>query len=365
MRSMRYFLLLLFLMIYPLAGKTLNHTADCERLYALFGKGKVSANYRVAEAAIGSTVEVGTSMPGRFGGQRVRLVRVGDGWLSSHAPDLADIQGDPRWFLFAFGEKTSRFFGFEAVSSTEIIVPDALEFTGAIRAINKQLALNGKQPIPMHFYESGGVDSDYLRKILENGLPYARAGNPMVHDVSFHLASILLPPTFWNALKKRIEIHLEFTDYLQKKYHAYPEMKKLIEEFSNCMKEILGSQLDYSTGQQSLLFLNPKNFVIDSDHASFQGILENALMHIGPKEDLYYHTLYAVNYPPFKAVSENNVRDALFFTREIREFIATHSSLVELDLPVITSFSAEDVERLHQARFDDIQEAVRSLLNTR
>ena len=75
----------------------------------------VATNFR--RASDSATVEVQSSTPGTHGGQIITLVRSGDSWLSRFATNDYDVQGDPRWFIAAFGEEAASFFGFNIISA--------------------------------------------------------------------------------------------------------------------------------------------------------------------------------------------------------------------------------------------------------
>lgn len=159
--------------------------------------GTVGAHAQLDKADEASTAKIGEPVDGRHGGKRLTVRRTGSQWMSNYTSKFGvDPQGDPRWFIEAVGPEAARFFGFEVVDDSTILVPDAIEFNNALIKLNARLKALGQEQVAVSYYGQGpkALLSIYLRLFGNGlGLPIAGTENHYLHDISFHTGAIFLP----------------------------------------------------------------------------------------------------------------------------------------------------------------------------
>lgn len=175
------------------------------------------------DAAYRPTVEVTKTIDGNHGGKLHIVKKTWRGeWISDYATFAFDVQGDPRWFIGAMGEKAANFFGFEIIDSETITVPDAIEFQGALDKVNQVLISQGNEPVLLSLSTediSQKPISGYLDALLGSKLPFATEGNHLIHDVSFHTGHIFTPPRLLKIAQTRTLFTLNFFKFIQKQEH--------------------------------------------------------------------------------------------------------------------------------------------------
>lgn len=170
---------------------------DCAHLFRSLHVNGVLFKDLLQDQANEATVTFGKELEGRHGGKR-HVVRKLDGkpWGSEYQEAVNAPQGDPRSYIELLGVEGAKFFGFEMLSETEMTVPDAAEFNGAIEKINVKLVAQGLAPIPIRLYEQhGSAVVDYVDH-WGNGLAplNAKLNTHRVHDLSVHSGVVFLPP---------------------------------------------------------------------------------------------------------------------------------------------------------------------------
>ncbi len=92
-----------------------------------------------------------STRPGSHGGKIITLIRTGSRWLS----DYRSVDFDPQEIRAVYRDDGTRgcgIFRIRILTDTIVEVPDGTEFTGALKNINAQLKLMGKEPIEHSFY---------------------------------------------------------------------------------------------------------------------------------------------------------------------------------------------------------------------
>jgi len=335
---------------------------DCLVYYLKFGIQHLDANWRGKTTTTESTVSIGKELPGRYGGKRISLHLMGETWLARYYSAENDVQGDPRLFMFAFGEKVSEFFGFKMVSPTEIIVPDAKELDGAIQRLNKQLINDGKEPIAVRFYKSGGEEpvERYLRTIASRkALPIAMNGNPMIHDIGFHTGAIILPKAVMDDLAIRINRYFDFVAFLRERYELDPEMLEEVNTLADGIFDLLATRIDYATAQQNLLLLDKSRASIDRSHSSFSLVAQN-LLGGDLWQDISQNLRYVEkNYAPYAdRYGGPSGAGIEIFAKDFDDFMDDVKAKSSYK-PV--SLTSSQFAALQRARYRDIQEAASAL----
>lgn len=185
---------------------------------------------------------------GQHGGQRVRLRRNGDNWLSLHGKTIEAPQGDPRWMIKILGEETAAFFGFEMINDNEMWVPLASELNAAIAKINRA----GKQPVITAGFYMGSADrsprEEYFGNFINSGaFPLSPDATTLVHDVSFHTAIMFYPRNVMDLAQRQTKIVAEFGDFLAKQDLPRKDRKNAEVAFGFLSAE-KASELDAGTG---------------------------------------------------------------------------------------------------------------------
>ncbi|MFK8137590.1 MAG: hypothetical protein AB8E15_04435 [Bdellovibrionales bacterium] len=165
-----------------------------------------------------TTVRAVTNLVNREGQELLKLERVGATWISRHADMRFDYQGDPRWPLVIFGESAAKVFGVELMSPDIMTIPMPGTISRNIEIVNERLNRAGHESIPVKFV-ADNLEArplrGYLDYIRDSKIPFSTGGVHLVHDVSYHMASILVPPRYMKVAKKRVEFTTGFLDYIR------------------------------------------------------------------------------------------------------------------------------------------------------
>lgn len=161
-------------------------------------------------------------------------------WISYWAPKAFDIQGDPRRAIHFLGPTLARFFGFEIRSTDEILVPTPETLNRRIEVLNSLLKSLHFEPIPVSFYEQKSPQLEvYFKQLALGRIPIAQDfSHHMVHDYSFHITALKLPPFLLNYLKYTAEATQLVFDERQ------PEEVDSLKVWNHLRRE-LASSLDY------------------------------------------------------------------------------------------------------------------------
>ena len=313
----------------------------------------VDANWR--KAAREQVVKEVYRSKGRYGGERVHLRRVGAQWLSSANSSEYAPAGDPRFFVFAFGEKTAKFFGFQIISETEMIIPNPVEFAGAVRLLNQQLKKMGKAAISFDFHASVGVESseDFLNKLVRNrSLPFANNFPVLLHDASFHSGSIALPQAVADHIIERIKFHVEFVAFLRNKYRTQGIAKASeVEQAIKNYTDGVARAFDYGFAQQNFQLLDSVQVKMASRDLAFDGF-KNSMLISDATRDINNFAAYA------------NLKSDGFnpFKEDAASFLA-QPGLHQPDLTSLSDVTEAGFMRELKQRRTDIQDAVRAIRN--
>ncbi len=209
------------------------------------------------------TVDVVQEVAGQHGG-KLFLIQRRDGaqWGSVNKTVGFDPQGDPRWFIEILGPKAAAFFGFKKINSSYMTVPNQIEFNTALIKVNKALEQQGEPGIPIHFYATGNDNNvkvrDYIEKYVNNlGIPIAQSGNHLIHDLSFHTSSIILPKEILHYKAAAVEFQMEFFKYLKEKHkNDSEETKKAISFYEFLFAFEATTDIDSLTGLIGPMLIN-------------------------------------------------------------------------------------------------------------
>jgi hypothetical protein len=164
------------------------------------------------------------SKNGHNGGQiyTVKRKSIQIPWLSDASSHHAALQGDPRWFINTFGNKGAETFGFKQIDDLTLEIPDAIEISRSIDLINERMSHQRlAQPIAIHFYPSPQervpVDEYLTRWAQEGSLPLAERHMSMIHDTSYHVPSILIPPRLVELSRLQTQYLLDFVKFLRER----------------------------------------------------------------------------------------------------------------------------------------------------
>lgn len=223
-----------------------------------------------SEAELSKTELLGqvTSLPnirfnghvsGQHGGRLHVLERVGEHWASNWAPKESPqvVLGDVRTLPIILGAQAARFFSFFKIDDRHMLVPDPIEFSLAIRHLNKKLMAQGFKPIELVFSHAPTKvldDEEASRQFAEEfTLPMAYSGYVAVHDLSFHTAAILFED-FLRVVQKSVRRQREFMLFLKSNLKIQPGMDYLdFYQFANTMLKVQVSLLDTYSG--NLIFV--------------------------------------------------------------------------------------------------------------
>jgi hypothetical protein len=223
-----------------------------------------SVDAKLADTSQSFTVTIqAQSKDGNFKGSIFTLKREKEylPWMSNAESHRAAVQGDPRWFINTFGEVPAMIFGFKQVDDFTLEIPNAVELSGAIEAINSTLkTYHRKEFIPVKFYPSFQERvpvQDYLEKwAIEGALPLAEKHASMIHDISYHAPAILLPPKLVEHSRRQTRCLLDFISFIEAHKSNY-HFERLEEDLFNLKMQRL-AEIDEGSGN-TILYLNILN----------------------------------------------------------------------------------------------------------
>jgi hypothetical protein len=162
------------------------------------------------------------ALPAPYGGHLRVVERVGPVWHSSaSATDKtgADIVGDPRWPATFLGPDLACAFGFCQLSKREVTIPDAEALNGFIEHANTKLQSQGLAPITIRYTEVNEtqplLSESYINLFLNDHMPLEKTGPLAVHDISFHIAIMLLPEQALRSYQTKVRLALEYMNFLR------------------------------------------------------------------------------------------------------------------------------------------------------
>ncbi|MDZ4678369.1 MAG: hypothetical protein SGI74_12770 [Oligoflexia bacterium] len=170
------------------------------------------------------------------------------------------LQGDPRNIFYLLGPELALKFGFKINihrdGTTELIAPNAEKFGKLIYGINVILKKNGFEPITYlpikaeYIAPTDGVRFSLQSKgDFEIYFPFADSDPRItVHEVSYHLGSILLPQSITHRAHEITRYTQNFTDYLKTRAHELGELKSEIIDQLLLERSI---EIDVGTGNTS------------------------------------------------------------------------------------------------------------------
>lgn len=207
------------------------------------------------------TVFVAGSQEGRHGLVNYILDRSHGPWLSNIAKFSFAPQGDPRWFVGAFGEEVARFFDFEIRDARTMIIPSTSAFRAAVEKVNAVLARRHQQQIGLDF-DDGDITakplSMYLDKFVGNPmtLQFAAEGAHLIHDISFHSGAIILPNELLRIARDRIHFIRNFFEFaLNTTAQINPELQQRLKDIKKYLSFFLVRGIDNGTAFSNLFMI--------------------------------------------------------------------------------------------------------------
>lgn len=214
MKNFRIFMIAIIFQFSPIAGMAAVESL-CSQYLETYPHELVSTAFSLASDD--PSVRVVHRRPGPNGGEIITLKMFADSWLSQFTSNNFDIQGDPRWFILAYGEKVAELFGFKILSPKLMTIPDATEFQAVLDKVNSSLIILGYEPILLRFANTRIEKplQDYIDSFLAYTLPIASDGNHLIHDMSFHSGAFLIPNNYVELAVKRTQFMQQFMAYLK------------------------------------------------------------------------------------------------------------------------------------------------------
>lgn len=180
-------------------------------------------------------------------------------WASNLGLVSNNPQGNP-WRIYAnsIGPEVPTVLGFRAPEphARTLETPTQPLLQSGVQALNEALIQNGDAPIPLTFHTSPAKESSesFLRNHSTQGsIPIADPSGPIsetqaslyLHDISFHVGAIYLPPRVVLHSRAQVRTFLEFIDYLKTQEHS---LHQQIESLIPLWTEGLAIAVDTGTG---------------------------------------------------------------------------------------------------------------------
>ena len=229
---------------------------DCGAAFAALEaelkKSELTSSFTDIEKQQLPTVTVTEAKAGAYGGKLLTLERTGPAWGSQYVTAEHDLQGDPRWFIEMFGPEAAARFGFAMKGPSAMTVPDVAEFSGALRALDAELLRRGQEPVALRFYGTATSENSRVGAYLDQftarrAIPLAPEGNHLVHDLSFHSPSIVLPRSLLDEAAGYTEYWVRFADHLRAKAPNVPAEQERARAYAYFIKYFQVTQIDYAT----------------------------------------------------------------------------------------------------------------------
>lgn len=203
------------------------------------------------------TVHYGGEIKGDQGGTLALLTvpdTLGYSWSSQYQVQPRAPQGDPRQLVSLMGAQLAYFFGIRQIDDLKITIPDAKEINGALTKLNAALIELGYESIPIGYYLQGEEQKGsyfYITSFYEKGLlPMAPSGLMRVHDVSYHLAAIVLDPVLLKPVQEKYRRAIEFYHFAIER--STDEMTRMrLEKYLN----VLEMKIDVGLGNIQTVFI--------------------------------------------------------------------------------------------------------------
>lgn len=211
-------------------------TSPCKALLIPQSISRIRATYDRDHNPTVPTIREMFSVNGDHGGKLTYLSKIdpNEPWFSGYYTTRpgGDIQGDPRTFTLAFGNRVAFFCGFRELNTLHsenpdnyiLTIPTTAEFNGALNKIDSALIAAGQEPIPVRFLETEGVSDDTVKLYVEKKmLVSAVEGNARFHDVNYHYGVIGTPPAALEHHRLQSERVLHFIEWLTRQIPSRPE----------------------------------------------------------------------------------------------------------------------------------------------
>lgn len=238
-------------------------TEDWAQIGQEFSIAKLRKSYDISPTRQQSVTFSGRTGFGQNKG-KLREIQKKDGlpWRSLHSTAGYAYQGDPRNFVMIFGRRVAHFFGFRYLDDLTMTIPDAVEMTRAIQIINNRLRELGEPEISITFYESDSI-MDNLEHAIEYSrnrrLPLATNDNEALHDISYHAASILIPPQILERHGNFITRAIDFINFLQTRIGSdlslawLNNLDGLNTSFTDLLVSLISRDIDQATANFKIL----------------------------------------------------------------------------------------------------------------
>lgn len=197
-----------------------------------------------------------------------RLELKGKTWFSESRPDNAEAapQGDPRWIAIVLGGDLAHYFGVSSLSSKVMSVAHTDFIDRQIAELNAKLRALGFDEIPVRFFTSADAlesSENYNKRFAEEGLlPISSEPRLYIHDISYHLGTIVVPPSLVKVTRKVTAAQNAFTEYLKREAKlATGEHKETLSDAAVFLADTEAVQADVLLGSlvgSAPVFMHPK-----------------------------------------------------------------------------------------------------------
>lgn len=212
---------------------------------------------------LASKVEEGSPRGARFEAEGTSYL----GWASNFGRNDRNPHFDARNFISGTSVDTARFFGFELVSDSRIVLPSPERLNWALDRISAATRPERRHLDALIRFSASDAKQgleEYLRGFArEAKLPVAAEWDLMVHDLNTHTLAVLLPNDYVRLAQRQTEAVVEWVEYVRKS-DLPSSAKSQLEEFFFDQQV---SALDSGTGNFTLAMAE-RNFAFAHRAAS-------------------------------------------------------------------------------------------------
>lgn len=138
-------------------------------------------------------------------------------WASQYQIYPRAPQGDPRQIVSLLGASLAYYLGIREIEELKITIPNTAEVNGALDKLSRALVELGYESIPIRYYQQAESDKKsyfYVTTFYEKFmLPLATENSLHVHDISYHLSSVILTRELLAPVIEKYRHAIEFYQY--------------------------------------------------------------------------------------------------------------------------------------------------------
>ncbi|MBC7741231.1 MAG: hypothetical protein H7061_03480 [Bdellovibrionaceae bacterium] len=218
-------------------------------------------------------------------------------WGSRYKSNKADLIGSPLQFPIIVGPEVAAAFGFLKVTERTMYAPNATALMAVMAKLNVELK-KMNTPFAIKFYEtdlhSSVAPHQFLQKFVDGGyLPLERRNALGLHDISYHIANMLMPADTVSRMQASAKWSLAFAAYLRAQNNSQAHL------VADAVIAHATQRIDYF-GNLSLFLSKAAHHTKSIDlYASFTLLVKKSGLYLSPYDFIQQNTDHVFGSPLF------------------------------------------------------------------